>query len=93
MRAGAPDKAVYEACAACLPVLVSNPVFDELVDDLEPPLRFERAEPSSFAARLRALAECAPEERAALGRTLRARVADRHSVGSWADRILEVALR
>ena len=32
MRAGAPDKVVYEAAAACLPVLASNPVFDELFE-------------------------------------------------------------
>ena len=31
MRAGAPDKVVYEAAAACLPVLASNPIFDELL--------------------------------------------------------------
>ena len=34
MRAGAPDKVVYEAAAACLPVLASNPVFDELFGEL-----------------------------------------------------------
>ena len=28
MRAGAPDKVVYEAAAGCLPVLASNPIFD-----------------------------------------------------------------
>src|SRR5918995_104908 len=33
MRAGAPDKVVYEASAACLPVIASNPVFDELLPD------------------------------------------------------------
>ena len=38
MRAGAPDKVVYEAAASCLPVLASNPVFDDL---LPPELRFE----------------------------------------------------
>ena len=32
MEAGAPDKVVYEAAASCLPVLASNPVFDELLD-------------------------------------------------------------
>ena len=31
MRAGAPDKVVYEAAASCLPVLASNPVFDDLL--------------------------------------------------------------
>ena len=28
---GAPDKVVYEAAASCLPVLASNPVFDDLL--------------------------------------------------------------
>jgi glycosyltransferase involved in cell wall biosynthesis len=93
MRAGAPDKVVYEACASCLPVLVSNPVFDELLDDLQPSLRFERDDAGGFAARLRALAVVSPDERAKIGRILRGRVEGRHSVGSWADRILEVALR
>ncbi len=93
MRAGAPDKVVYEACASCLPVVVSNPVFDELLDDLEPALRFPREDPEGLAERLVALAAVPDEARAALGRTLRERVEQGHSVGSWADRILEVALR
>ena len=52
MRAGAPDKVVYEAAASCLPVLASNPVFDDL---LPPELRFDRDDPESLAERLRAL--------------------------------------
>jgi glycosyltransferase involved in cell wall biosynthesis len=90
MRAGAPDKVVYEACASCLPVLASNPVFDEL---LEPSLRFPREDPGALADRLLALAAVPPSERLELGRELRRRVEQHHSVGSWADRILEVALR
>jgi glycosyltransferase involved in cell wall biosynthesis len=93
MRAGAPDKVVYEACASCLPVVVSNPVFDELLDDLEPPLRFPREDPQALAERLIGLAALPSGARAELGRTLRRRVEEHHSVGSWADRILEVALR
>ena len=42
MRAGAPDKVVYEAAASCVPVLASNPVFDSLLD-LEQ--RFGREDP------------------------------------------------
>jgi glycosyltransferase involved in cell wall biosynthesis len=93
MRAGAPDKVVYEAGASCLPVVVSNPVFDELVDDLDPPLRFAREDPGELAERLRVLASTPAEKRARLGRTLRDRVGERHSVEAWADRILEVASR
>ena len=88
MRAGAPDKVVYEAAAACLPVLASNPIFDEL---LAPEQRFTRWDPGSLADRIRALAAMSPEERAALGHTLRERVAASHSVQSWARGILDAA--
>jgi glycosyltransferase involved in cell wall biosynthesis len=88
MKPGAPDKAVYEACGSCLPVLVSNPSFDELFEGLEPRLRFERESADDLAGRLRDLAALPAEERAAIGRTLRERVLERHSVESWADRVV-----
>jgi glycosyltransferase involved in cell wall biosynthesis len=87
MRAGAPDKVVYEAAAACLPVLASNPVFDELFGEL--PLSFSREDPAALAERLRWLSSLPADERAAIGRTLRERVVARHSVGSWADGVLK----
>jgi glycosyltransferase involved in cell wall biosynthesis len=89
MEAGAPDKVVYEAAAACLPVLASNPVFDDLFHGY--PLFFERDSPESLADRLRWLAALGAEERAAIGRTLRERVARNHSVETWADGILAAA--
>ena len=89
MEAGAPDKVVYEAAAACLPVLASNPVFDELVDGY--PLLFERDSPESLAERLRWFAGLDESERAEIGRTLRERVAQRHSVETWADGVLAAA--
>jgi glycosyltransferase involved in cell wall biosynthesis len=91
MQAGAPDKVVYEAAAACLPVLASNPVFDGLLDGLAVPLRFRRDDADELAERLLALAALSPGERHALGLSLRRRVAEGHSLGRWADRILEVA--
>jgi glycosyltransferase involved in cell wall biosynthesis len=91
MRAGAPDKVVYEAAAGCLPVLASNPVFDELVAGLEPTLAFGRERPDELAARIAALAATDPRDRAWLGRALRERVSEYHSVGSWADGILAAA--
>jgi glycosyltransferase involved in cell wall biosynthesis len=91
MRAGAPDKVVYEAAAGCLPVLASNPVFDELFDGLEARLEFARERPDELAERLRAFAALEPLARAELGRALRARVAERHSVESWADGIVAAA--
>jgi glycosyltransferase involved in cell wall biosynthesis len=89
MEAGAPDKVVYEAAAACLPVLASNPVFDELFSDY--PLSFERESPESLADRLRWFAALSADERAEIGRTLRERVAQKHSVDTWAEGVLEAA--
>jgi glycosyltransferase involved in cell wall biosynthesis len=88
MRAGAPDKVVYEASAACLPVLASNPIFDELLGAEQ---RFTRWDPGSLADRITALAAMTSTERATLGQTLHARVAERHSVRSWARGVLEAA--
>jgi glycosyltransferase involved in cell wall biosynthesis len=81
MRAGAPDKVVYEAAASCLPVLASNPVFDDLLPD---ELRFERENPESLARRLLALDRRRRPE-------LRARVVERHSVDHWAEGLLAAA--
>jgi glycosyltransferase involved in cell wall biosynthesis len=89
MEAGAPDKVVYEAAAACLPVLASNPVFDDLFADY--PLFFERGSPESLAERLRWFAALSGAERQEIGRTLRERVARSHSVETWADGIVAAA--
>ena len=83
MRAGAPDKVVYEAAASCLPVLASNPVFDDLLPD---ELRFDRDDPESLAARLRSLD---PRRRP----ELRERVVANHSVEHWADGVLATVER
>ena len=88
MRAGAPDKVVYEAAAACVPVLASNPVFDTLLD---PAQLFSRDDPGELADRIRALAALSPAERETLGRRLRGRVEESHSVDSWARGVLEAA--
>jgi glycosyltransferase involved in cell wall biosynthesis len=89
MEAGAPDKVVYEAAAACLPVLASNPVFDDLFAGF--PVFFERDSAESLAERLRWFAALGAHERAEIGRTLRERVAKSHSVETWADGILAAA--
>jgi glycosyltransferase involved in cell wall biosynthesis len=93
MEAGAPDKVVYEAAASCLPVVVSNPVFDELTDGLGAELMFARDDPAELADRIGALASLPADARSAVGRTLRERVAAHHSVEHWADAVLEVARR
>ena len=88
MRAGATDKVVYEACAACTPVIASNPAFDSLLPD---ELRYDREDSRRLAERLIAFGAQPPERRTELGRTLRERVAASHSVESWAAAVVEAA--
>jgi glycosyltransferase involved in cell wall biosynthesis len=89
MRAGAPDKVVYEAAAACRPALASSPVFDELYGDL--PLSFACDDAGSLAERFAWLAALGASERMRIGRLLRERVRERHSVDTWADGIMRAA--
>ena len=92
-RPGAPDKVVFEACASCRPVLVSNVVFDEILDGLEPWLHFEPDDVDGLAASIGKLALLDAGARLAIGRTLRERVLQRHSVVSWADAVVRLASR
>jgi glycosyltransferase involved in cell wall biosynthesis len=87
MREGSLDKVVYEAAATCMPVLASNRGFEDV---LPPELRFGRDDPEELAEKLRRLATV---DRNALGRELRARVEERHSVEHWADEVARVASR
>jgi hypothetical protein len=83
MRAGAPDKVVYEAAASCLPVLAASPVFDDLLPE---ELRFRQDDAADLAERLRALdVRRRPE--------LRAVVERRHSVDHWADGLVATVAR
>lgn len=91
MRSGALDKVVFEAAAAGRPVLVASDGFADLVDGIEPPLRFAQDDAAGLAERIRALAAAGPEARARIGRELRERVARSHSVEHWAERVLEAA--
>ena len=91
MRPGAPDKAVFEAGACCLPVLVSNPLFDTVVDDLVPPLRFDRDDAAQLAERFRLLGALPEQARREIGHTLRRRVIEHHSVEHWADNVIALA--
>ena len=84
MREGALDKVVYEAAATCMPALASNEGFADL---LPRELRFRRGDADELAAKLQSLADV---DRNALGRELRARVEQRHSVDHWADAVLGV---
>jgi glycosyltransferase involved in cell wall biosynthesis len=75
------DKVVYEAAAACLPVFAASPVFDTLLPEQ---LRFHGDFPASLAEKIRDYTDGA-------GLGLRAKVEEEHSVGHWAERVLEAA--
>ena len=91
-RSGAPDKVVYEACASCLPILVSSPPVGTLVDNLEPQLRFAADDAAALAVAIGDLVRAGGDARAALGATLRERVKAAHSTDSWADGVTRLAL-
>ena len=71
-----------------MPAIASNPAFDTL---LPAELRFDRDDPRSLADRLASLAGRSADDRRRLGQQLRERVAASHSVGSWADAVVEAA--
>jgi glycosyltransferase involved in cell wall biosynthesis len=86
--AEAADKIVYEAAAARTLPVASAPAFAGFLPD---ELRFPRDDAAGLAARLAALAARSPAEREGLAATLRARVVAEHSVGSWADAVVDAA--
>ena len=85
---GGADRIVYEAGAAGVPVLASNPANANVLD---PDAFFARDDAEGLAAKLAAVAALAPAERDALGRRLRERVVDGNSVDSWAAGLLRAA--
>jgi glycosyltransferase involved in cell wall biosynthesis len=87
MRAGAPDKIVYEAAATGLPVLASNPVFAGFLPDV---LRFPREDAVALAGRIRGLRGL---DIGAIGGVLREEVVREHSVDTWAARIVALGTR
>ena len=82
------DKVVYEAAAAGVPVVSSNPLLDKFLGALPVQLRFQRRDPDDLARVLLAVAAAGPEVRAAVGVELRRRVEAGHSVESWADAVI-----
>jgi glycosyltransferase involved in cell wall biosynthesis len=88
MRSGSLDKVVFEAAASCLPVLVSNPGFDALIEGIDPGLFFPQDDAQALADGIAALLDAGPAERGRIGRELRARVEREHSVAHWADGVV-----
>jgi len=80
------DKVVFEALAACVPVVAASPVFDTL---LPSELRFVDGDPKDLAAHVPNAAELPVDQRV----RLRSLVEARHSVGHWADEVVAAARR
>ena len=87
-RAGSGDKTIFEAMASGRPVLVSNPAFAELLDELPAILTFPDGDAEVLASRLTAIAALPTRQRETIGRRLRERVVRGHSVASWADEVV-----
>jgi glycosyltransferase involved in cell wall biosynthesis len=87
-RHGGADKVVFEAAAACRPVLAGGPAFVGLLPES---LRFPGDDVDALAACIVELARLTPDRRAELGRELRARVEVNHSVEHWAEAVLAAA--
>jgi glycosyltransferase involved in cell wall biosynthesis len=82
------DKVVYEAAACAVPVVSSNTALAEFLDGLPVELRFRARDPNDLARALSGLAAAGAEARAQAGATLRLRVEQGHSLGSWADAVV-----
>ncbi len=84
------DKVVYEAAAAAVPVIASNPALAEFLGGLPLRLEFRRRDAGDLADVLVAFAAAPPRLRTEVGRELRRRVEHGHSVESWADAVVEI---
>ena len=89
-RTGSLDKAVLEAAACGLAPLVCNLAFRDFLGRHWPDLSFPPGDAGSLAARLADWLARPADDRCRLGQRLRERVVARHSVGHWADSVVEM---
>ena len=85
---GGLDKVVYESAACAVPVLACHPGFDEFLGGLPVELLFESANADDLARVIRGFAEADASKRQTAGLELRRRVAEGHSVDTWADGVV-----
>ena len=76
------DKAILEAMACEVPVMVSNPVFRPILDPYADQLMFLPENPASLAERLQALLSQPQAERDEIGKALRQIVASSHAIAA-----------
>jgi glycosyltransferase involved in cell wall biosynthesis len=88
--AGSGDKVVFEAMASGRPVISSNPVLTPLLDGLPIGLVFREGRPEELADRILEVARFDPHRRQRLGRILRQRIEEAHSLDHWAREVARV---
>ncbi len=86
--AGFGDKVAWEAMSCGRPCLVANDDFRETLGEHHAALLFHGGDPADLAAKLNALLEKTPAERAMIGLYLRSQVERLHSLPRLAERIL-----
>jgi glycosyltransferase involved in cell wall biosynthesis len=91
--AGFGDKVAWEAMSCARPCLVANADFAETLGERRGELLFVLNDPHDLAAKLTALLQKSPAERAEVGRYLRGQVEQLHSLPRLADRILDELAR
>ena len=83
------DKAVLEAMSMGLPVIVGDKLFDEVLGKYRDICRYKLGFPESLANKLEVLLE-SKELREKVGRELRLKVLEEHSVNSLTERLVDV---
>jgi glycosyltransferase involved in cell wall biosynthesis len=84
------DKAVYEAAACARPVVTTNAALAGFLRDLPIELVAEPRDPRALAGTLTAVSTAGAAVRAEIGAELRRRVIEQHSLGHWADAVIEI---
>jgi glycosyltransferase involved in cell wall biosynthesis len=87
-KRGTADKTVFEAMSCGRPVIVSNPVFAGLLDSTSPPLLYDEEDDAMLARRIAGLASAPADHVVEIGRDLRRRVEQDHSIDHWAEQVL-----
>jgi len=83
------DKAVFEAMSCEIPVLVSHPVFLEILKPYTDELIFEHNKPQTLANKLSHLISIPYAERYLIGKSLREIVLLNHSIEQYSQKIID----
>lgn len=91
---GSGDKVIFEAMACGRPVVASNTALADLVRGGGLDLLYRAGDPSALAERVAEVAALAARDRArlaAVGTALRQQIVENHSIGHWAEAVMDLA--